>query len=165
MVTAVIASTLATKFDVQWNLYNAGERLILFTEAVTWVKTAPTPIDFSTALPGLVPTGRRMDRRRFDREAGARALDVVVVPTRRVTAAKLATVTAYAIVPRGATSATAHRCRLVGVPENSSEPAFRFTSIGRTFAYSLEIDVDNLLLASGDHLLLEQGGNLLLGGA
>jgi hypothetical protein len=157
----------ATKLDALRGVHLPGYRLIALTHAIADNKSGLVAVDFGTTPVGLIKRGWMTARpsRNFDRDGNPRPVEIVVAPTRGVTAALLATVRGFVLLPRGADEAPIHEATLVGRPELLTEPAWRLRSTGRLAGtYVLSVDVDNLLLASGDNLLLIQGGNLLLAG-
>jgi hypothetical protein len=157
-VTSPLADALAAKADALRDVYNAGERLLLFRQAESGVKTG-------LELIGEFTGSWQKERRRFER--GEEQLPAIVCYFDDTWTPEALSVVAAFGVFTDEDAIVRDKCRTEGVARFGDEIGMRLRSTGRLAgAYALPVDdVDSLLLASGDNLLLVQGGNLLLGGA
>lgn len=155
-ITSPLADALAAKADALRDVYNSGERLLLFREAASGVKTG-------LELIGEFTGSWQKERRRFER-GEVQPPAIVCYFDDTWTPDALAVVAAFGVFT-DEDAIVRDKCKPEGIARFGDEIGMRLRSTGRLAGtYAIEGDLDNLLLASGDNLVLAAGGNLLLAG-
>ena len=131
-MSADLREALAEKDDELRDVYNPGERLVLFRTATPSDSVAEgfIAIDFDGNSTGIVKAGWRKERRYFERGTVARPA-VKVYLSRRYTRAKLERVAFYAILTRNRTDGLWYgdvtKCDPDGgIPQTADEFAWRW---------------------------------------
>lgn len=141
-VTSPLADALAAKADALRSVYNEGERLALFRNAVTNNKA-------SFEVIGEVVDGWQKERRRFER-GQEQPPAIIVYINDTWTSAVLETVVGFGVFI-DEDAILLERCQPEGIARMGDEIAFRLRSTGRTAGtYPLAGDVSVYARATED---------------